>query len=234
LLINDEQVSTYIVSDLHGCNLAFRRALKKVSLKKRDTLIILGDLIDRGSDSKGVLDTIFLLLENGFNVISLRGNHEQMLIDSFDDISSKINWMKNGGKETLRSFLTSEIEKIPFKYIDFLRETKLFFEIDNYILVHAGINMTSEKPLEDIHSLLWLRDWERVFDANWLGERKIIHGHTPMTESDIKKQFKENRKVLCIDNGSYMKSKDELGSICILNLDNMTLHFEKVIDNDSS
>src|SRR5690606_20853817 len=109
--------------------------------KKNDTLFILGDLIDRGKDSKGVLDTVFLLLEHGFDVRCLRGNHEQMLLDSFTSVSDKVNWMRNGGKETLKSFMTSELEKIPSKYIEFLESLNFYFNYQNYIFVHAAINM---------------------------------------------------------------------------------------------
>lgn len=219
-------MSTYIISDIHGCNQAFRRALKKVKLKKVDTLILLGDLIDRGPDSKEVLDTVLLLIEHGFKVICLKGNHEQMMLDSLDDLTSKVNWIKNGGKETLKSFLTSEVERIPQKYIDFLKTFKSHFIYKNFILVHAGINMTLEDPFSDLHSLLWLRNWENVYNAEWLNNRIVIHGHTPMKSDEIKTQFKKGHKVICIDNGSYVKNNQEFGSICVLKIDDLSFHFE--------
>ena len=227
-------MNTYIVSDIHGCNKTFRKALKSIRLKKKDTLIILGDLIDRGPDSKGVLDTVFLLLEHGFNVISIRGNHEQMFLDSFEEVSMKVNWMKNGGKETLKSFLTSDIERIPKKYVDFIKSTKLYLEIDDFILVHAGVNMNIEQPFSDVHSLLWLREWEKLFNQEWLRNRRVIHGHTPMSNRDIISQFENNEQIICIDNGSYMKNKEVYGAICVLKLDDLSLHFEKRIDSEDS
>ncbi|KIX21236.1 hypothetical protein SY27_10825 [Flavobacterium sp. 316] len=227
-------MSTYIISDIHGCNLTFRKALKTIKLKKQDTLVILGDLIDRGFDSKGVIDTIFLLLENQFNVICVKGNHEQMFIESFTDITSKVNWMKNGGKDTLKSFLTSDIERIPMKYVDFIKSMKTYYILDGYIMVHAGIDMTVKEPLKDEKSLLWLRDWEEKYDATWLGERKVIHGHTPTTKMNIINQVKENKKIVCIDNGVFVNDKDEYGSLCILKLDDLTFYFEKSIENGNS
>ncbi len=223
-------MSTYIVSDIHGCNLTFRKALKNIGLKKTDTLIVLGDLIDRGSDSKGVIDTIFLLLEHEFNVKCIKGNHEQMLLDSLDDISSKVNWMRNGGKETLKSFLTSDINKIPNNYIDFIQELPLYLEIENFIFIHACINMTIDFPFSDEFTLLWGRDWEKYYDSNWLGSRKIIHGHTPKISTDIELQIINENNIICIDNGSYMKNKAGYGAICVLKLDDFTVHFEKRID----
>jgi serine/threonine protein phosphatase 1 len=182
-------------------------------------------MIDRGMESKEVLDTIFLLLEHDFNVISIKGNHEQMLLDSIDDSSQKINWILNGGKETLSSFLTSRIEKIPSKYIDYLKSLNNYHIIDKYILVHAGINMKIRNPFEDEKSLLWLRDWEKQYDENWLKNRYVIHGHTPTTKQEIIKRVDDKERVLCIDNGSYI-NKEGYGGICVLKLNDLSLHFE--------
>lgn len=227
-------MSTYIVSDIHGCNDTFRKALKSIKLKKKDTLIILGDLIDRGPDSKGVLDTLLLLMNHDFNVIILRGNHEQMFLDSFEDVTQKVNWMKNGGKETLKSFSTSDIERIPKKYIELIKSTKLYLEKDDFIFVHAGINMKEKNPFSDVYSLLWLRDWQKLYDKEWLGKRRIIHGHTPKSISEITSQFANNERVLCIDNGSFMKTDKGYGGLCIVKLDDLSLHFEKRMSSESS
>ena len=226
-------MSTYIISDIHGCNTLFRKALKKISLKKSDVLIILGDLIDRGNDSKGVLDTVFLLKEHNFNIICITGNHEQMLIDSYEDISTKINWLKNGGKETLKSFLVSEIERIPLKYLELIKSFNSYYTLDNYIFVHAGLNMMIDNPFSDIKSLLWLRDWEKVYNQKWLGNKIVIHGHTPITRENILKNIKSKKQVIGIDNGSYMKGTYRYGSICVLKLDDLSVHFEKRIGNES-
>ncbi|WCC43993.1 metallophosphoesterase [Tenacibaculum finnmarkense] len=128
---------TFVISDIHGKNALFRKALKSVKLKKTDTLIILGDLIDRGENSKGVLDTIFLLKDNGFNVELVLGNHEKMFLDSFENEEEHTKWMINGGDKTLMSFLTSKIEKIPKKYIELINSSKNYLLKDNFILVHV-------------------------------------------------------------------------------------------------
>ncbi|GAL01159.1 serine/threonine protein phosphatase [Nonlabens ulvanivorans] len=203
-------MSTYVVSDIHGCNSKFRRALKAVRLKKTDRLIILGDMIDRGSESKEVLDTIFLLLENNFEVISILGNHEDLLLKSLDDFNTEISWLKNGGIKTLESFSTTEISRIPDKYIDYLASLKSHFILDDFIFVHAGINMLAEQPLNDRDALLWLRDWEKYYDSNWLKSRMVIHGHTPISMDCIMEQFEKSSKVICIDNGSFMDKKGGL------------------------
>lgn len=226
-LIN-KNLSTYIVSDIHGHNKTFRNGLKNLRLKKHDHLIILGDLIDRGPSSKEVLDTIFLLLDSGFKITTILGNHEQMMLNAFENSDENLLWLKNGGKKTLSSFLTSDLKKIPVKYLDYLRELKPYLELDNYLLVHAGINMKVDNPLEDIHSLLWMRNWTEFYDQNWISNRTIIHGHTPMQSDLIKNQFSSDNTVICIDNGCYLE-REGYGSLCFLRLDDLALHFEKVI-----
>ncbi|WP_435522956.1 metallophosphoesterase [Chryseobacterium indoltheticum] len=113
-----------VVADIHGNNDKFRKALKSFSLRRTDKLILLGDLIDRGKKSKDVLDTIILLKNSGFdNIIIIRGNHEQMLLDSIDDENKEYIWLKNGGDKTLQSFRVNFANQIPQLYIDLIKSS---------------------------------------------------------------------------------------------------------------
>lgn len=217
---------TFVISDIHGNNELFRKALKHVAFKKTDKLILLGDLIDRGLESKGVLDTVLLLLENGLNVECLFGNHERLFLDAALNINNLNQWLLNGGDKTLASFLTSSIEKIPKKYFDLIKSFKYYKEESDYILVHAAINMKIENPFSDIQTLIWERDPMKYFDATWLGNRKIIHGHSPKSQKNIVKSINNNEQIICIDNGTFLK-KVEYGSLCILQLENLNPIFIK-------
>jgi serine/threonine protein phosphatase 1 len=209
---------TFAISDIHGYNKRFRALLKKIEFRKSDTLFLLGDYIDRGDESKEVLDTIFLLLENGFDIRCIKGNHEQMLLDAPRDSFSQVGWLKNGGDATLKSFLTSDIERIPEKYIRFFKELPNYLEFENHLFVHAGINMLTENPLEDVKSLLWLRNGKLQYDKNWLGERVVVHGHTPMKESFLRSDDNLSSDIVCIDNGIYQNGQKEFGGLCALNV----------------
>ncbi|MBB6239959.1 serine/threonine protein phosphatase 1 [Pedobacter sp. AK013] len=215
---------TFVVSDIHGNDDAFRKALKTVHLKKTDRLILLGDYIDRGFDSKAVLDTIFLLREYGFDLICLKGNHEQMLLDALEDPDKLNNWLMNGGNETLSSFLTSSIHKIPAKYIDLLESFRLYYEYEQYIFVHAALNMRIADPFSDVQTILWSRSQNELLDYGWLGERILIHGHTPTMEQEIINNFEDSYPIKCIDNGVFVK-KHGYGGLCILELENFSLNF---------
>lgn len=215
---------TFVITDIHGNNEAFRKALKYVKLKKTDTLILLGDYIDKGYDSKGVLDTILLLQESGFNLICLKGNHEQMLLDSLNDTAKFNNWILNGGKETLSSFLTSSIEKIPIKYIELLNSFKYYHLTENFIFVHAALNMNIENPFEDIKTILWERNPEKYLNSEWLQGRFVIHGHNPTNKDSIYRTIESNEQFICLDNGAFL-TKDGFGSVCIFQLENFNLNF---------
>ena len=102
---------TFVISDIHGNNELFRNSLKQVGFNQEDRLILLGDLIDRGVDSKGVLDTVMLLMDTGFNLDCLIGNHEKMFLDASLSTTNLNHWLRNGGDKTLASFLTISIEK---------------------------------------------------------------------------------------------------------------------------
>ncbi|RED26930.1 serine/threonine protein phosphatase 1 [Flavobacterium cutihirudinis] len=215
---------TFVISDIHGNNVAFRKALKHVKLKKTDRLIILGDFIDRGEDSKGVLDTILLLKEHNFDLVCLKGNHEQMLLDAFDNVNNLNSWIKNGGEKTLLSFLTSSINKIPSKYIDLIKSFAYYYENENFVFVHASLNMTIENPFTDIETILWEREPFKYYNENWIKNRILIHGHSPTAQNVIVSSIENKNKIICIDNGSFLK-REEYGSICILELENYKYNF---------
>ena|SRR5688572_22293029 len=217
---------TFVIPDIHGNNKLFRKALKEVGLRKSDRLILLGDLIDRGRESKEVLDTIFMLMETGFDIKVIRGNHEQMLLDALADNKTIGFWLVNGGDRTLSSFLTSSIDKIPIKYINFINSLPYYVEVNNCILVHAALNMRTENPFSDIKTMLWERNPEKVANLKWLGNRTIIHGHQPRSQADIEHSIAGGDKILGIDNGTYLQAPG-FGSLCIYELETKTPVFVK-------
>ncbi len=217
-------MKVFVLTDIHGQNNLFRKALKEVALKKSDKLIILGDMIDRGRNSKGVLDTIFLLLNEGFDITCLMGNHEKLFLDAFLSTNDLNSWLMNGGDKTLSSFLTSSIEKIPQRYIDFFKSLKYHYEFEQYILVHAALNMKISNPFSDIETLIWEREPLKYFDEGWLQGRKVIHGHSPISQKEIMSAICENSPILNIDNGTYVK-KEGFGGLCVLELKKNEIKF---------
>ena len=220
----------YAISDIHGHKLTFDKLLHKIQFEKKDKLFVLGDLIDRGPDSKGVFDSIIQLKKNGFDINCLLGNHEQLLLNAYANPADEQIWLRNGGGQTLQSFSCNMSKDIDQKYIQFIHTFKPYYEWDRFLFVHAGINMTLEYPLEDLNSLLWLRDPSNYYyDRDWLGDRTVIHGHTPIDKERLADQIYMRNRIINIDNGCFRKDFG-FSSLCALRLNDMELFFQARVE----
>src|SRR6478736_5094582 len=110
----------FAISDIHGCAKTFVSLVEKViKLTREDKLFLLGDYIDRGPDSKGVIDYIIQLEQKGFDVTALRGNHEEMLLKGITDSHFLEMFLKNGGDKTLEGFGVKHPKELPIEYLTF-------------------------------------------------------------------------------------------------------------------
>ncbi|MEM9545064.1 MAG: metallophosphoesterase family protein [Bacteroidota bacterium] len=212
----------YAISDIHGCFKTFKRLLERIHFSIEDELYLLGDYIDRGPDSKGVIDLIRRLRKKNYTIHCLMGNHEYMLIEEL-----KHNVWPPGVPETLESFKVSHNNQIAQEYVRWFKDLSYYFELDNYILVHAGLSFYSQNPLLDEYDMLWVRGWYGKLDWDWLEDRIILHGHTPIHKGKIESmrdQIDEDR-ILNIDNGCVFKEQG-LNHLCCFNLGTRELIFE--------
>ena len=109
----------FIFGDIHGCLKTFEALLDKCSPAIEDEIYLLGDYIDRGPDSRGVIDKILALQNSSYNVKPIIGNHEYMLLDSLSSMEGMMNWAMNGANSTLDSFAVSNAHEIDEKYLNF-------------------------------------------------------------------------------------------------------------------
>jgi serine/threonine protein phosphatase 1 len=221
---------TIAISDIHGFSSTFRSLIDRVGLLKDDQLIILGDCIDRGPDSKGVLDIIIKLQTDGYKVNCIMGNHEEMLLKAHYSPSQSDHWFLNGGDVTLKSFGVKQAKDIPPKYISFFESLDYEYQTSNAIFVHAGLNMLNENPFQDEYSKLWIFNWYDQINFNWLKHRKIIHGHVFRSQYEIEKSLEniDEFPVMSIDNGCFV-NKSGFGQLCALDLTNRKLYFNRNI-----
>ena len=217
----------YAISDIHGCAKTFKALVAKINLSKADELYILGDYIDRGPDSKGVIDYIWQLQEEGFQVKCSLGNHEAMLLEELRTQEP----LYRGRPEILKSFGVEHIQDIPKKYTEWMKYLHVYFEVDEYILVHAGLNFKSNNPLQQLQDMIWIRKWYDDINRDWLGDRIIIHGHTPMKLIDVlnARANLEEMRVMNIDNGCCF-DREGLGSLCCFEMTERKIHFKERID----
>lgn len=191
---------TFAIGDIHGCFDSLKELIeRKIQLQKDDKLILLGDYIDRGDKSKEVVDFIIELLENGYDVIPLMGNHEAMLIDAFEDEKNISKWIQNGGKETLKSFEINSVKDIESKYIEFFKSLRYYYALEDYLFVHAGFNENVLNPFTDYYSMLW--KCKENYTNPLLSDKTIIHGHNPLRVALCEDRVLAKHRVINIDTG---------------------------------
>ena len=148
------------IGDIHGCHNALTALLEFVAPDSDDTLVTLGDYVDRGPDSAAVID--FLLeFEKTNKLVALRGNHEVMMLDSRDKNSWFRAWLSYGGRETLSSYSldvddSESLARIPAAHADFLENRLVpFYECDSHFFVHAQVEEDKALAEQADSSLYW-------------------------------------------------------------------------------
>ncbi|PKP35664.1 MAG: serine/threonine protein phosphatase [Bacteroidetes bacterium HGW-Bacteroidetes-17] len=233
----------WVIPDIHGCVQSLKQLIEvQIQPQKQDELYFLGDYIDRGPDSKGVIDYLMSLKNNGYKASYLKGNHEKYFLRALDHEPTrkqlikfgrknrfKKEWFDHGGDQFMQSFMESDMNKIPLLYSDWIKNLKNYILLEKHLLVHAGLNFKIENPLEDTYDMLWTRDFE--IDPLKIDNRLIIHGHVPV-HIDIIHQCIHNDDSLSInlDNGVYLKNKEGFGSLTAYELNSKRLIIQDNLD----
>lgn len=133
--MNDDRIVA--IGDIHGCSVALATLIQAIRPTALDTLVFLGDYIDRGPDSKGAIEQVIRLAEQ-CQVVPLLGNHEGMLLGALEGKDNLRFWLKLGGKETLDSYAAGDdVKKIPQAHIEFIKRCRHYYKTVGHILVHA-------------------------------------------------------------------------------------------------
>lgn len=206
----------YAIGDIHGRLDCLEDLLARIDADpgrgdRRVTLVFLGDLIDRGPDSRGVVDRIMALCGASPHVHCLCGNHEELLLEAAAGARQALGiFHRAGGRETLLSYGVDEEaydredlnglqhligDHVPAAHLDFLRTLPDKIVIGDYVLVHAGIRPGVALEAQKSSDLRWIR--APFLDHSGRFERFVIHGHTVTEEPDIR----ANR--IGIDTGAY-------------------------------
>ena len=181
-------MSRYVIGDIHGCITELSRLLESLPLARGDTLVFLGDYIDRGPDSRAVISQVLSLQRTRADIelVFLKGNHEDMFLSYLGIGGQHGNmFLVNGGQATLASYgLNQEdmsaakaLSLVPPDHIEFFRTLRSFYLMDSYLCVHAGIH--PDKSLEDQteEELLWIRN-AFIYRSHRL-PFTVLFGHTP-------------------------------------------------------
>ncbi|GGA52646.1 metallophosphoesterase family protein [Paenibacillus physcomitrellae] len=183
------------ISDIHGELDKLTRLLKAADYKPdKDQLILLGDYIDRGPQSRQVLDMVIGLQRQG--AFLLKGNHEDLMIQALTTKEEQPwnRWVvRNGGDKTLLSYGlferdfqskgTGESFRMPvmyapelWKHLEFVQSLDHYIETDDFIFVHGGVDPEQELAQTPPYTLMWIRT---PFHNGYAGKKKVVFGHTP-------------------------------------------------------
>jgi len=177
------------IGDIHGCLFQFNDLLKLVQPAAEDRVILLGDYVDRGPDTRGVLDRILELKRGGMDLVCLRGNHEIMMLAAREgDIDRKM-WLGVGGLQALGSYGPSPgrsgtLADVPKEHWDFLEDGLAdYHETERHIFVHAGVHRDLELVEQTDDWLFWesLRDEMRHRSG-----KTVVCGHTSQKTGEVK------------------------------------------------
>ena len=223
---------TFVIADIHGCFKTLKALIEtQLMPTAEDNFIFLGDYIDRGPDSKSVINYLIYIKDTFKNSVFLRGNHEQMFLDAQISIPAHERWISNGGKEVMVSYGLKNHSQVPYHVQEFISNTFYYFQDEKYIFVHAGLNHLAENPLKDYNSMMWIRD--SLITEHLTGGRIIVHGHTPTDLTTIKEQVNSSSTnfKICLDNGCVFKGqRTGLGNLLAYETHSNTLYIQQNID----
>lgn len=226
-MLTDRNSSFAVIGDIHGCAKTLEALLEKLADEAHRTFVFIGDYIDRGPDSKSVVDLIIKFAAD-HDCVFLRGNHEQMMLDALET-NDAARWLRYGGRDTLKSYNQTFVNlNFSSQHHHFYQNSKIFYETESYFFVHGGIppQVTIAEAVADediVDMMMWTRDHIEAKQTAW--EKKVIFGHTPTD-----KPFHTN-DMIGIDTGCVYRNLPGLGKLTALLLPEEEFIYMDCIDN---
>jgi serine/threonine protein phosphatase 1 len=183
---------TIAIGDVHGCSQALRAVVDAIQPTSDDTLVMLGDYVDRGPDSRGTIGLV-LELEQQCRLVPLLGNHELMLLDSLENPRVIGMWLECGGDATVRSY-GGRLENVPAEHLAFIRRCKRYYETATHLFIHG--NYAADIPLDEQPDFLVF--WEHIhthLPGPHASGKIAIVGHTSQKSGEVL----DLGHVICID-----------------------------------
>jgi serine/threonine protein phosphatase 1 len=221
----------FVISDIHGCYKTLKHLIEEILQPSlSDNIYLLGDYVNKGPSIKATLDFIMDLIDRGFRLFPLMGNHEKNMLDAIDDSLQFHLFVEKGGVFTLRDFGVEKVGDIPEKYLSFIQSLPYYIDKGDWLLVHAGFNFSIDDPFSDKDAMLNIREMENP-PQPWHG-KKIIHGHVPVTLGTVIDQMKKpGHWNYFLDAGCVYPYRDGMGFLTALELQENRLYVKECIDD---
>lgn len=188
---------TIAIGDIHGCAMALQKLILAIEPQASDTIVSLGDLVDRGPDSKSVVDQL-LQLRSACKLVLVKGNHEEMMLDVVKGQSPQ-EWLKHGGVATLDSYgFTGDLSVVPESHVTFMEEALDFYETESHFFTHGNYEPKKALAQQDAMVLRWRSLIESTPGPHMSGKKAVV-GHTPDKSGEI---F-DIGHLVCIDTYCY-------------------------------
>lgn len=188
---------TIAIGDVHGCAKALRTVLELIGPRSGDTLVMLGDCVDRGPESRAVIEELLALRER-CNLVPLLGNHEEMMLNYLDGRAQPDNWLLVGGQATMDSYVVDGKPCVPPEHVDFIRSWGDYLETETHFFVHGGYH--PEQPFSGQRWGMWrwhsLR--ESIPKPHASGKIAVV-GHSSQKTGEIL----DVGHLVCIDTYCY-------------------------------
>ncbi|MCC9602056.1 serine/threonine protein phosphatase [Stieleria sp. JC731] len=186
------------IGDIHGCRLALERLIDEIQPQPNDTIVTLGDYIDRGEDSKGVLDVLIRLAERT-KVVGILGNHEEMMLEVLNHGAAHHAWLRYGGVETLESYgFDGDLDFLPDSHKDFLGSLGDFYVHGEFFFTHAAYDPEVDFEQQEIEMLRWYSLTGGI-PAKHKSDKVAVVGHTANRDGEIL----DAGHLVCIDTYCY-------------------------------
>lgn len=204
----------FAIGDIHGCVFPFKSLLKKLELAEKDQLFLLGDLIDKGHESKEVVDFTIELMNKGFKIYPIRGNHEQSFLTA-----------SNCGVEFFTSYLEKNetddfLENIEV-YLKFFDSFEYAYDLGDSLVCHSEFLVNEKSIYRGMRSMFSNVQFDLSIDQ--ISNKRQVIGHFVKSIQEIELSIQQNERVISIDSGCVYHASEGLGFLTALNLDTLEL-----------
>jgi serine/threonine protein phosphatase 1 len=168
---------TFVIPDIHGRLDLLCDGLAAIAARSKsagDTIVMIGDYVDKGPASKGVIDRLLSGVGDGFELVTLKGNHDAMMAGALRDRSKMADWLAKGGDVALASY-GGDAADVPQFHIDWLDRLRLFYVDAHRLYVHAGVDPELPLDRQSLETLLWKRYPKG--SPSGFGNLHVVHGH---------------------------------------------------------